>query len=364
MNEPKNSEISWGIGQKLGMGLVILGFLGWSSASVEWRITLTGMVLYFALLPAFLLALYSLDRKTWKELPNKGFFLVLLTAWLVLFQFLGNPVLGYIHSPSVFRLLYGIYNNPNPASDDSHGNFIPFLVAGLFWWKRKELLGLPLHAWWPGLLLLAVAIGLHMFAYVVQQPRLCFLALFAGIYALMGLAWGGRWLRAGFFPFFLFAFSIPLGTQADFITVPLRHLVCWLVEVVAHFILGIDVIRHGTQLFDPLGTYQYDVAPACSGIRSLIAIFLVATVYGFFAFQAAWVRVFFMAMAFPLAVLGNLVRMLFIIVAAEIGGQNAGSYVHESKIISMVPYVPAIIGLYALGHWLEKRQVRDQKEQP
>ena len=177
---------------------------------------------------------------------------------------------------------------------------------------------------------------------------------------MMGLAWGREWLRKSFFPSFLFIFCIPLGAQADFITVPLQHLVCWLVEVVSHYILAIDVIRVGTQLIDPSGAYRYDVAPACSGIRSLIVIFLLATVYGFFAFQSLWRRVLLMALAFPFAVLGNLARMLLIIIVAEMWGQNAGLYVHDSSVFSLVPYIPAIIGLLAVGRWLEENGSRVQ----
>ena len=299
----------------------------------------------------------------WRRLPNKGLFFVLLAAWLAVFHFFGNSLFGYVHSPSLFTGLYSTYNNPNPASDDGHGNFVPFLVVGLFWWKRKELLALPLQIWWGGLLILVVGMGLHVLGYAFQQPRLSIVALFAGIYGLMGLAWGRKWLRKSVFPFFLFVFSIPLGGTAAFITFPLRLLVTWLVAATAH-LLGIDVIRVGTQLFDPLGAYQYDVAPACSGIRSLIAIFLLATVYGFITFRSPWKRLLLMALAFPFAVLGNLARMLFIITAAEIGGQKWGNYVHESSIFSLIPYLPAIIGLLVIGRWMEKRQPPDKKEQP
>jgi hypothetical protein len=69
-----------------------------------------------------------------------------------------------------------------------------------------------------------------------------------------------------------------------------------------------------------------------------------------------------MALAFPLAVLGNLARMLLIIVAAEIGGQPWGNYVHEGGplgIISLVPYLPAIIGLMIVGRLMEKWQHSD-----
>jgi exosortase/archaeosortase family protein len=73
-----------------------------------------------------------------------------------------------------------------------------------------------------------------------------------------------------------------------------------------------------------------------------------------------------MALAFPLSVLGNLFRMLCIIVAAEMGGQNAGNYVHEGGpfgIISLLPYVPAILGLLLTGRWLEKKFNSAEKPQ-
>ena len=123
--------------------------------------------------------------------------------------------------------------------------------------------------------------------------------------------------------------------------------------MVAH-IVGIGVMRDGVQLIDPSGTYQYAVAAACSGIRSLIAIFLLATIFGFITFRSTWKRLFLMALAFPFAVLGNLARMLFIIMAAELGGQEAGNYIHESSLFSLVPYVPAIIGLLIVGRLMEK----------
>lgn len=300
----------------------------------------------------------------WHQLPNKTFFFVLLAAWLALFQFWGNSILGYIHTASLFSWMSEAYNGNSLAADDGHGNFIPFLVVGLFWWKRRELIGPPLSLWWPGALLLILAMLLHVMGYLLQQPRISIIALFMGIYGLMGLSWGRGWLRRSFFPFFLFAFSVPLGDQAKFITFPLRLLVSQLVELVSHWILGINVIRVGTQLFDPSGTYGFDVEAPCSGIRSLVAIFLLATIYGFIAFRSTWRRIFFMALAFPFAVLGNLLRMLCIIIAAALGGQGAGNYVHESTVISLVPYVPAIFGLLWIGRWMEKLWKPEGRERP
>ena len=37
----------------------------------------------------------------WRRLPNKGFFFLLLGAWLALFQFLGNSTFGFLDTPSL-----------------------------------------------------------------------------------------------------------------------------------------------------------------------------------------------------------------------------------------------------------------------
>jgi len=312
-------------------------------------------------------------QECWQKLPNKGFFFVLFAAWVVLFQFLGNSTLGYVHSPSLFRF---VLDNCHPKladwiwgmdfdavshwmsdAEEGHVVLVPLVVLGLFWWKRQELTAVPLRAWTPGLGLLALAVLMHIFGYMVQQPKASLLGFFVGIYGLMGLAWGPAWLRRSAFPFFLIFFSVPLGTVVLPITFRLRVLVCWLVEVISNHVLMIDVQRDGTALINPAHHYHYEVAAACSGIRSLIATLGLATVYGFVSFQTWWRRGTIIASAFPLAVLGNLARMLAIIIASELGGQEWGSYVHEGGpggVFSLLPYVPAFFGLIWLGSRLQE----------
>jgi exosortase len=226
------------------------------------------------------------------------------------------------------------------------------------------LLALPLRTWWPGLTVVALALGLHVVAFVIQQPRVSILALLAGLYGLMGLAWGPQLLRASFFPFFLLGFCVPLGSLIDFISVPLQIVVCVIVEFIAHQVLGIDVMRAGTQLYDPSGRFQYEVAAACSGIRSLVSIGTMAVIGAFLFYRRWWRRILLIAMAVPLAIAGNALRLLTIILSAEIGGQRAGDYVHEGGplgIISLLPYVPAFLGLLAIGTWLSERNEAEPK---
>jgi exosortase len=300
----------------------------------------------------------------WRRLPNKAFFFALLVAWLAMFQFLGNSTLGYARTSSLFlwtfkSLTAGTGNLVE--SEEGFGVLVPFIVLALFWVKRSELMAVEAKEWWPGLMLILLGIAFHTLGYLVQQPKVSLVGLFTGIYGLMGLAWGLAWLRASFFPFFLFVFCIPLGSQLVGITFRLRLLVCQLVEMISHFLLAIDVVREGTILKDPTNKYQYEVAAACSGIRSLIATVGFALILGFLAFGSWWKRGVMLAAALPLAVLGNLIRMLSIIIAAELGGQEWGNRVHDGGpggIFALLLYIPAFAGLLGLEYLLRGRAPR------
>jgi exosortase/archaeosortase family protein len=92
-------------------------------------------------------------------------------------------------------------------------------------------------------------------------------------------------------------------------------------------------------------------------MRSLVAIFLIATVFAFAILRSPQKKLLLMASAIPLAILGNFVRLFAIVIAASIGGEQWGDYVHEGGplgIISLLPYIPAIFGLLWLGRLLEK----------
>jgi exosortase len=307
----------------------------------------------------------------WRRLPNKAFFFPLLLAWLVLFHFFGNSILGYVHSPSLFAWLDNSYHPGGVDSDDAFGELIPLVVIGLMWWKRRELLALPLQTWRPGIFFLLAGIGLHLFGFALQQPRFSVVGMFVGIFGLMGLTWGRAWLRANLSIFWLCIFCVPLSALLLPLTFPLRLFVTWAVALVSNA-LTIDVVRRGTLLFGPGGSFQYDVAPACSGMRSLIAIFLLTAVYGLVAFRSPRRRWQLMALSVPLAVLGNVLRMLCIVFAAEMGGQQWGDFVHEGcpiqlpfalpvlgheiAVANLLPYVPAILGFIFIGRRMEKQE--------
>jgi exosortase len=193
---------------------------------------------------------------------------------------------------------------------------------------------------------------LHVVGFASQQQRLSVLAFFLGLYGLTGLAWGRHWLAASFFPFFLLAFCIPVGEFAGSLTMPLRLLVAHIVEIIGHLGLAPDLVRQGTQLFDEQHTFGYEVAAACSGIRSLVALLALSTIYGFLAFKTPWKRGVMMLIALPLAVLGNVMRLCFTIIVAETFGQRAGKAVETDA--GYITFVVAMACTYWVAGWLEK----------
>ncbi len=294
----------------------------------------------------------------WRRLPSKGFFFFLLLAWLALFQFLGNSTFGYFDTGSLLKWMYvlGSATSAEGETDDKQMMLAPLIVLGLFWWKRKELLSQPMEIWWQGLFLVALGLLIHVVGYRVQQPRISIIALFTGIYGLMGMAWGPKFLRASFFPYFLFIFCVPFGTLSEFVTVPLRHVAVAVVDYIANHLIGIHVIRQGNQLMDANGRYQYEVAAACGGIRSLMMTILLALVFGFVVFKELWKRIFLLALAFPLALAGNVLRLLIVIIVSNFWGQTVGKSVHDSLFFSLLPYIPAVLILLWLGSLLEKKE--------
>jgi exosortase len=311
-----------------------------------------GPELYAVTLVAALGALAWRCREDWRVLPGKLFFFLLLAAWLLLFFFLGNATLGYRTSPSLYSWMLDIYTSP--MADEQHGLLIPFVVLGLFWWKRKELVARAPDVWWPGIFLVALGLIFHLAGFASQITQLSVAGFFIGLYGLTGLLWGKFWLRASFFPFFLFIFSMPIGRQADTLTFPLRLLTSRIVEIIAHLGLAPELVRTGTQLTDAQHTFAYDVAAACSGIRSLVTLLVLTTIYGFVVFKSPWKRAVMMLAAIPVAILGNVVRLSFTIGVAEMFGQNAGKMVETN--FGFITFAVALACIYFLAQWLEKSE--------
>lgn len=284
-------------------------------------------------------------REFLNAFPNKTVFLLLTGIWFLAFHLFGNSTFGYTNTDSLFGWLDYDYSQ---KAGDEHGYLVPLAVLALIWYEKKRFIAVHKETWWPALTLVVVGILIHLVGYRVQQVRISLIGFFLGWYGLMGMVWGKAWMRAVFFPYILFLFCFPIGSLVDNISVPLRKISSIITATIAN-LLGMDVSRQGTVLFNQTKGYEYEVAAACSGLRSLIATLGIGVVYGFLIFKTSWRRGLMVLSAIPLAVAANVTRLLMIILAAEVFGQKGGMYVHDSSLLSLIPYVVAFIGMAIIG---------------
>ncbi|MBI2516060.1 MAG: exosortase-associated EpsI family protein [Opitutae bacterium] len=277
------------------------------------------------------------------------------------FQFFGNSTLGYIGSRSLFY--WWGFQWTDPGSESEHGWLILGLSVWLLWRGLKNAergtlraegqktgtgdeslphtvrmdtsasgSGAPHSAYSvqpmaAPLLALLGGLALHLLGYVMQQARISIAGLLLFTWGVLALGGGRRWARAAAFPVAFMVFAIPLNVL-DTAGFYLRLGVIEVAYRLAHLV-GIDVLRNGTQLLSPDGGYSYDVAAACSGMRSLMALAALALLVGYLNFRSWPRRAAIGLLCFPYAFLGNVVRIFSIIVAAAWQGQRAGTVVHE-----------------------------------
>lgn len=288
----------------------------------------------------------------------------------VVFQFFGNSTRGYIDTPSAFW--WGVSHWLDPRAESEHGWLILGISLWLLWRnlkgaergglraecqqddasfsKARSASGTQRSALSVPLVALLGGLVLHLVGYAAQQTRLSLIALLLFTWGVLALGGGRPWGRAAAFPLGFMVFAIPfnvLDTAGFFLRVGVTDTAYHISRTV-----GIDVIRNGTQLLSPDGSYSYDVAAACSGVRSLMALAALSLLLGYLSFRAWWARALIGLLCFPYAFVGNVVRILAIIVAAEWKGQEAGAVVHEwfGFLIFLI-----VLGLVQLTIWLLER---------
>ena len=152
------------------------------------------------------------------------------------------------------------------------------------------------------------------------------LALFAATaYALGGQAL----LRALALPIGFLAFMIP---PPDFLLEGLLLALKALVIQTSVALLqlgGVAVASQGSRLFVP--GHELFVANACSGLRSIVTLFPLAVVVATFAARGVWRRAAIVASVVPLAVGGNIARVILTVwLVTRFGESWAQGALHES----------------------------------
>lgn len=301
----------------------------------------------------------SSDKARPPTLPHLGVFAVLFGAWCLFFHVVGNSSFGYVRSHSFFGWLTGWYQLTNVAeSGDELCPLIPFLVVILLWMKREDLAAVPKRVWPPGLILLALGVLLHVGAFLVQQVRISGFAFLVGGAGIMSALWGPRFLRAIAFPWFLLIFALPLDAYTSSATMPLRLLSTTLSAGFCKTVLGLKlVIQNGYRVeLPPTPTskgFQFEVVAACSGIRSASVILLISLVHAYLHLRTTFSRVVIVLASVPLAIVGNVVRLIVVFVVGDAFGESMAKTI-ETRF-GFLTYGSALIGVLFLGYLLSPK---------
>ena len=237
------------------------------------------------------------------------------------------------------------------STDDnySHGFFIVPLAAYFAWERRHRLAQTPLRPSLIGLLIVAGSLMMLVAGILGAElflSRVSLLGVSAG--AILFL-FGWPRLRVMLFPLAFTLLMIPLPALIfNKIAFPLQLLASHVGEYGVRA-ANIPILREGNVLI--LANATLEVAEACSGIRSLVSLFTLGIVFGYFADSRAWVRTVIALSAIPVAILANGLRVASAGWAAHYMGQaGVEGLFHEFS--GWVVFVVAFLMMLALQRLL------------
>ena len=313
-----------------------------------------------------------MDRSIWNErfrlatlnredVVRAGFVSLLVGMVFFLFHFQGNTLDTRVFGISALSWMIERWTDDvEYGGDYSHGWLIPIMSLYVVWSRRKELSQAPKSISYVGLSVVVMCLLMHWVGAKAQQTRL-------SLFALVGLTWGIPFYLYGWhvakrliFPCAYLVFCIPLNFL-DSVTHPLRIFA----TQAASFLLngvGIGVEQSGARLHSLTpGGFDLDVADACSGIRSLIAITALTAIYANLTQRTPWKQWFLFALSIPLAMVGNTVRIFTTGIVAEAFGTDMAMHLYHD-FSGFIIFMVVFILLISSGSMLDRKWFEEKKK--
>lgn len=289
--------------------------------------------------------LAALTREEWRGVAVAAGIVAFL---FVLFHYLGNTV-GDVNSRSAFRWTLARWSDRVAFGDAdySHGWLIPLVSIFVVWHRRKAIWSAPKQVSHWGLAVIVGALLMHWVGAKMQQTRLSLLSLILLLWGFPFYFYGWGVARQLVFPAAYLVFAIPLNFL-EFVSGKLQVITSVISAGVLNG-LGIAIRRDGVRLFSESG-FSFEVAGACSGLRSLLAMTALTAVYAFFT-QRGLVRQWLLFLcSIPLAVAGNIARITTIGLVAEAFGERLalGIYHDYSGYIVFAVGILLMVGIGSL----------------
>lgn len=215
-------------------------------------------------------------------------------------------------------------------SSGTHG---PIILAMACWllWRDRAVFRLPVPPTRSLIAWALLAVGLLL--YVIGRSQGLFqFQVGSQVPVFIGAAWltlGREGVRRVWFPavFLLFLMPIP-GSILDQILLPLKQAVSAIVDNLLYAV-GYPIARSGVVL--SIGPYQLQIADACSGLNSMVALSGIGLFYTYLVgHEGRWRNAVLLACAIPVAFASNIVRVLGLVLVTYYFGDEAGHRFHDN----------------------------------
>ncbi|MGJ8672994.1 exosortase/archaeosortase family protein [Rubritalea sp.] len=244
----------------------------------------------------------------------------------------------------------------NETNDLLHGYAVPFLFMAFCYSAVKPIKLEEKSSGWFGLIIVLFGLLLFLASARTIQPRLALIGLpflIAGS-SIYLLGWKkGRYLL---FPAFFWWFAIPVPGLNQMT----NHLQVFVTQACyyAGTGVGMDLINTGNNIHSATNKWDFNIAEGCSGVRSLMALVMIAAIYAYYTQKELWKKVVVFASALPLALFGNFCRVFTILVLAELGFEDfaANAYHDFSGLLLFFP--AALAGLFVLDRVLNPKRFK------
>lgn len=243
---------------------------------------------------------------------------------------------------------------PDPLEDMSHGYIIPFVSFAVLWLRRHELRAAAGAPSWLGAAGVVVLLLMAWFGGRGLQTRIEQVVFICLLWAVPYAFWGRGVERLLRFPVAYLLFTVSVSSYIDFFTMHLRLFSTVMATGLLNGV-GLSIERMGTALFSrmPGAEFNVDVADPCSGIRSLFAMMALTAAYAFFTQKTIWKKWALFACALPIAMIGNMVRIMSIcLMAVWFGQEVAMGYYHDYS--GFVIFVVGVCLMFQAGEWIKK----------
>lgn len=259
----------------------------------------------------------------------------------------------FIYGPIFVSLIKTLVSD----SDSSHGLLVLPISAYLAWRKRSSIADLPRRRSIGALVLVVIGALFLPLSKAASIEGLAYISLVLVLGGAIWHIWGTRTMRVLLFPYLFLAFAIPWpGLLIETITFPMQLISARLATLGVN-LFGFQALRDGVQI--SMGNSHYTVDAPCSGMHSMAALMAMGALLAYIVKGSLFRRVLLFALVPPLAIAGNIVRIVTILLLALHWPVFAEPESTPHKATGMVVYLVALGLLVVLSRVLRLHQVRE-----